>query len=195
MHSMRNRFLLAALLCAGCAPGATGGAAEDSAVKTAAAAPSGPGLDLSGKRGTPLQAFQLKDVRGVPYRVAKHIGKDVIMISFWATWCGPCKQELAAMSPVYDELAAQGFVYLAISTDGPETLSEVRSYVGSYGYAFPVLLDSKSTMLDKFHPTGTLPFYLLVNRNGEIVEQHQGFSTGDEAKLRAKVISLLGEGS
>jgi peroxiredoxin len=99
------------------------------------------------------------------------------------------------MSPVYDELASQGFAYLAISTDGPETLSEVRSYVGSYGYAFPVLLDSKSTVLDKFHPTGTLPFYLLVNRRGEIVEQHQGFSPGDEVKLREKVLSLLGEGS
>ncbi len=99
------------------------------------------------------------------------------------------------MAPVHEELADQGFVYLAISTDGPETLSEVRSYVGSYGYEFPVLLDTKSTILDKFHPTGTLPFYLLVNRRGEIVEQHQGFSPGDEVKLRAKVLSLLGEGS
>jgi len=154
-----------------------------------------PETNLAGRTGAPLQAFRLKSVKGTPYRVQQHLGQDVIMISFWATWCGPCKQELAAMSPVYDELASQGFAYLAISTDGPETLSEVRSYVGSYGYAFPVLLDSKSTVLDKFHPTGTLPFYLLVNRRGEIVEQHQGFSPGDEVKLREKVLSLLGEGS
>ena len=147
--------------------------------------------DLSGASGSPLSSFSLKDYRGKKYAVDSHIGKDVIMVSFWATWCGPCKSELEAMVPIYDELKDRGFVYLAISTDGPETVSEVADYVRTYGYEYPVLLDQKSTVLNRFNPRGDLPYYLLVNRRGEIVEQHQGSSLGDEVKIRKKILSLL----
>lgn len=95
------------------------------------------------------------------------------------------------MAPVYERLKDQGFVYIAIATDGPDSVAQVRPYVSSYGYRFPVLLDSQSAVLSRYNPRGDMPFYLLVNRRGEIVEQHQGFTTGDEARIEHKVSSLL----
>ncbi len=95
------------------------------------------------------------------------------------------------MSPIYEKLADKGFVYLAVSTDGPDSQSEVRPYVQGLGYTFPVLLDSKSTLLSRYNPRGDMPFYLIVNRRGEVVEQHQGFTIGDEVAIEAKIVSLL----
>ena len=182
-------FLLVGILGCGTAPvvssdeGSGGSVAEKVTVESS--------HDLSGATGSPLSPFSLKDYKGKKYSVESHLGKDVIMVSFWATWCGPCKSELEAMVPVYDELRERGFVYIAISTDGPETVSEVADYVRTYGYEYPVLLDQKSTVLNRFNPRGDLPYYLIVNRRGEIVEQHQGFSLGDEVKIRQKILSLL----
>lgn len=148
--------------------------------------------DLSNKSGTPLERFDLKKVDGTAFSLDPHLGKDVLMVTFWATWCAPCKTELARMAPVYERLKEKGFVYIAIATDGPDSVAQVRPYVSSYGYGFPVLLDSQSAVLSRYNPRGDMPFYLLVNRRGEIVEQHQGFTSGDEVVIEQKITSLLG---
>ena len=145
---------------------------------------------IAKKGGPPIEAFTLKRSKGGMYRSSADEGK-VVLISFWATWCGPCKTELERMDPVYRDLREEGFEYLAVSTDTAETVAEVRSYVRSSGYEYPILLDTTGTMLARHNPRGDLPFYILVNRKGQIVEKHQGFKPGDEVGLRAKIEALL----
>jgi peroxiredoxin len=183
--------LLTLVVSLGC--GGTNAAKQSDPANASTAAADDPDADLSGRRGTPLESFTLKSVDGKAFDIAPLIGSDVLMVTFWATWCSPCKAELTRMAKVYDLLQPEGFEYIAIATDDPSTVSQVRPYVTSYGYRFPVLLDTQSTVLQRYNPRGDMPFYLLVNRRGEIVEQHQGFNVGDEILLEKKIRSLLGE--
>jgi thiol-disulfide isomerase/thioredoxin len=142
-----------------------------------------------------LEPFQLKQANGRRYDVTPDLqANKVIMVSFWATWCGPCKAEMEKLSPVYDELLGEGFQYLAVSTDGPDSVAEVRPYIRSNDYQFPVLLDTTGKLLERYNPRGDLPYYLLVNRKGQIVEEHQGFVPGDEVGIEARVRALLKAG-
>ena len=95
------------------------------------------------------------------------------------------------MAPVFDDLEAEGFQYLAVSTDSAESVSEVRPYIRSCGYEFPVLLDTSGDLIARYNPRGDMPFYVLVNRQGQVVETHQGFKPGDEVMLERKIRSLL----
>ena len=141
--------------------------------------------------GTPMRPFTLKDMQGRPFDLRAHLGKDVLMVSFWATWCVPCKNELERMSKVYEALKADGFVYVAVSTDGPASVAQVRPYIQGLGYTFPVLLDTQTDVMSRFNPRGDMPFYLLVDRAGRVAEIHQGFTPGDEVAIEARVRALL----
>lgn len=141
--------------------------------------------------GTPMKPFSLKDMTGRSFELRDHLGKDVIMVSFWATWCSPCKNELERMSKVYEALKGDGFVYLAVSTDGPASVAQVRPYIQGLGYTFPVLLDTQTQVMSHYNPRGDMPFYLLVDRAGRIVDIHQGFTPGDEVEIESRVRGLL----
>lgn len=182
---MRKLLLIALALVAvtGCAP----------ASRQAASGPSSVVVEAGEGGGAEMAPFKLKDVQGRPFDLAEHLGREVIMVSFWATWCSPCKTELSRMADVWERLRGDGFLYVAVSTDGPATLAQVRPYVQSYGYTFPVLLDTQTKVMSRYNPRGDMPFYVLVGSDGRIVETHQGFTPGDEAKIEARVRALLGK--
>lgn len=165
------RTLLLSLLCAGTA------LATD-------APPTG------GKR---LAPFTLKASGGAVYDVGQHLGKDVVVLAFWATWCKPCKLELAAVNKLYLKYKDQGLVLLALSTDGPDSVAEVIGYKKKFGYEFPVLMDSETAVLERYNPRGDIPFSMVIDRHGRIVETHQGFNPGDEIPLEAHLKELLAE--
>ena len=77
------------------------------------------------QRGS-VSDFELKDISGAGVRLSDFRGKAVV-VSFWATWCEPCKQELAFLNRYYEELKEQGFEVIAVATDAPETQSRVRT--------------------------------------------------------------------
>ena len=141
--------------------------------------------------GKRLANFELNDSTGRSYNVGKHIGKDVLVIAFWATWCKPCKIELAAVNKLYLKYKDQGMVFLAVSIDGPDSIAEVTNYKRKYGYTFPVLLDSETAILERYNPSGNVPFSMVIDRTGAIVEIHQGYNPGDEITLEKKLLKLL----
>lgn len=188
---MRTTHALAALLVMAMLLAACGGAGQT--VKADPAAGGTQAADApSDEGGTPMRLFTLKDMTGRPFDLRSHLGKDVVMLSFWATWCAPCKNELERMSKVYEALKDQGFVYLAVSTDGPASVAQVRPYIQGLGYTFPVLLDTQTEVMSRYNPRGDMPFYLLVDRAGRIVDIHQGFTPGDEVEIEKRVRALLG---
>ncbi|MBT9554866.1 MAG: TlpA family protein disulfide reductase [Myxococcales bacterium] len=143
--------------------------------------------------GRRLAPFKLETALGGTFDIGPRLGRDVIYLAFWATWCKPCKLELEALAPVSERLSARGFSLVAVSTDGPDSIAEVEGYVEKRGYRFPVVLDAQSELLSRYNPRGDVPFSMVVDRAGNIVETHQGFSPGDEVDLEARLIALLEE--
>ena len=144
--------------------------------------------------GRRLVGFSLPTISGERFDLSPHLGKDVVLVSFWATWCKPCKTELSLLAPLWRELKGQGFLLVAVSIDGPDTVSEVEGFQKKNGYDFPIVLDTQTEVLARLNPRGDVPFSVLVDRSGAIVETHQGFNPGDEGPLREHLVALLAEG-
>ena len=116
--------------------------------------------------------FTLKSVRGDNIKLSEHRG-EVIMLSFWATWCEPCKVEM----PLFEErfqLTGQEFEILAVNFDEPE--AEVRQFVDEFGLSFPVLLDPGGEIQNLFRVRG-YPTTFVVDKDGIIQYHHIGLFT------------------
>lgn len=136
--------------------------------------------------------FELKDLAGKRMRLSSLSGKTVL-VNFWATWCGPCLLELPHLEKLQREFKERGLVVLAISTDGPQTLAQVRSVVKRERWTMPVLLDPDGKTLAQLNPRGTNPFTMIIDKSGRIAESHEGYNAGDEAKYREWVERLIAE--
>jgi peroxiredoxin len=108
---------------------------------------------------------------------------DVHVLAFWATWCVPCVGELAKMQGIHDRLSSRGLNIYAISTDGPDTISRVPGFASQEKWTFPVLYDPETALLARYNPKGDIPFYVILDADGNILQSHQGYVKGDEVKL------------
>lgn len=135
--------------------------------------------------------FTLRDVNGAEQTLSKLKG-NVVVMSFWATWCGPCKEEMPHLQAMYDELKDKGLVVLSISTDDARSASRVKPFVAKMGYTFPVLLDRESTVIGAYNPSKTLPYTVVVDRDGNVVRRTSGYNPGDETELKAFLTTTLG---
>jgi peroxiredoxin len=107
--------------------------------------------------------FTLKDLHGQDVTLSQLRGK-VVLINFWATWCGPCRLEMPDLNDFYSLFKAQGLVVLSITNE--ESL-KVSSFVNETGYRAPVLLDSESQAAKRFH-VENLPRSFVFNRKGKL---------------------------
>ena len=134
--------------------------------------------------------FSLRDINGVKVTLSQYAGQ-VVVLDFWATWCGPCKVELPHMQKMYDADKDKGMVVLAISSDDARTASQVKPFAMRSGYTFPVLLDTDSTVVGRYDPDKTLPQTVVIGRDGMIVKVHSGYNPGDETEIAALVDAAL----
>lgn len=141
---------------------------------------------------SPVPFFELDTLDGDSVTLADYEGK-VVVISFWATWCGPCLQELPFMQGFYEEHGEDDFVVLAISTDAPDTVSEVRNIVRRNRFTMPILLDADGSVMAQLNPRGTQPFTMFIDRQGRLAHSHEGFSSGDEVAHGETIETLLAE--
>jgi peroxiredoxin len=129
-----------------------------------------------------LPDFSLQDINGSPFRMSDHIGKEIVIITFWATWCAPCKQLLTRLEKM--RLEHPGLLVLAISVDDSSTLAAVKPYVSGKRFGFPVLLDTDSKVLKMFDPEKKVPVTVIADRAGGIVYSRVGYLPGDEKEIR-----------
>lgn len=107
---------------------------------------------------------------------------DLVIVSLWATWCVPCKNELDAISEVYDDWKEETSVELvAVSVDDSRTVNRVKPLVNGKDWEFTILLDTNNDLKRALN-TVTVPLTLIV-KNGEIVYRHSGYTPGSEDKL------------
>ncbi len=140
----------------------------------------------------PLATFELDNLDGDNVSSDDFDG-SVVVISFWATWCGPCLQELPFMQGFFEQHEDDGLVVLAISTDSPDTLSETRNVVRRGRFTMPVLLDLDGSVMAQLNPRGTQPFTIFVDRQGRVAQTHEGFASGDEVAHGETIRALLAE--
>ena len=147
----------------------------------------------SGLAGESAPDFSLRDINGKTVTLSSYKGK-VVLVNFWATWCGPCKLEMPHLDKMDRELQSRGFEVISISTDDARAASKVKPLIKRGGYGFTVLLDKDTTVVSQYNPAKTLPYNVLIDRSGKIAQVYQGYNPGDEVELRAAVEALLSAG-
>lgn len=146
----------------------------------------------SAKGAAQATDFTLRSLEGRNVRLSDHLGKDVILLSFWATWCVPCLGEMPELQRIYQAHKDKGLVVLGISMDGPESIANVESTIRRYGVTYPVLLDEETRVTALYNPTRDAPFAVVIDRQGRIVESKLGYTPGDEVELEKELVALLG---
>jgi thiol-disulfide isomerase/thioredoxin len=139
-----------------------------------------------------LPDTQIKDVNSgkkMPFNETFEKGK-VTLISFWATWCVPCKKEIKNISlklPAWKKEV--DFNYMTISEDEARAEGLVRTYAISQGWVFPYYIDANSD-LKRSLSFQSVPFTVIIDKNGKVAFTHTGYEEGGEAEVFAKVKEL-----
>lgn len=143
--------------------------------------------DITGRKAP---NFKLINLNGKYVELNKETGNGPILLSFWATWCKPCLEEMAEFNKIYKEYKDRGFTILAISTDSEKSVAKVKPYIKSKGYDFPVLLDTNNEVARKYYAQ-QMPYTVMIDKNGNIVYSHLGYMKGDEQKIEKLISEML----
>ena len=136
--------------------------------------------------GPAVPAFKLQDLDGNQFTNADIEGK-VVLLNFWATWCGPCKIEMPWFVEFQRKYKDRGFTVMAVSLD-EDGWDPVREFAEALEFNFPVLLGSEAVS-DDFGGIMVLPTTLIVNQAGQIVATHQGLVA--KARYEEEIEALL----
>lgn len=142
---------------------------------------------LTGQAAPPFTAPLLG---GGTLDLANHLGKDVVILDFWATWCPPCRKGLPAVAAAAKAFHGQGAVVYAVNLMEPE--SKVTAYLRDAGLDLPVALDADGVAARLYEVSG-IPQTVFIGKDGIIREVHVGLSTNFESMLSARLKKLISE--
>lgn len=143
------------------------------------------------KGATRLPDFRLSTIDGDRFVLSNHVGRDVIVMSFWATWCMSCLAELPHLSALYEREKANGLVVVAVAIDDPHTQADVAPTARRLGLEMPVIIDEHQRAVRLYNRNKTAPMTVVIDRLGRIVRTHAGYNPGDETRLEAELQKLL----
>ncbi len=124
--------------------------------------------------------FELNTMDGEAYKLKDELGKKVIILDFWATWCKPCLREMPHINEIYEKYKDQGLVVYAINVDNASAKSRVKPTIRRKNFTLPVLMDPSSEVLRKYNPTKNIPYLTIIGADGETVRDFSGFKPGDQ---------------
>jgi peroxiredoxin len=146
-------------------------------------------LAASSLQGQVAPDFVLRSATGENLRLSEYRG-DVVLINFWATWCGPCRQEMPLLDDLYGRYKRVGFNLLGVNID--EDSRRAMQMVQELGVNFPVLFDENKEV-SKLYEVEAMPVTILVDREGIVRHVHHGYKPGYEEKYLTEIRSLLRE--
>jgi peroxiredoxin len=149
-----------------------------------------PGAFAGDALGQPAPAFSLP-LRGgtTPLGLDKLRGQ-VVMVNFWASWCGPCREEFPLLDQVYKKYKTLGFTMLGVNVE-PES-KDAEGFIAKTPVTFPIVFDKDSSVSKLYHVEG-MPSTVLIDRNGVLRWVHRGYKPGDENEYLDHVRALLRE--
>ena len=148
------------------------------------------------EKGKKLPSINIKDMAGNAINTAKvsNDGKPIV-ISFWATWCKPCKLELNTIADEYEDWQEEtGVILIAVSIDDQRSVATVKTMTNGRDWPFQIYLD-KNQSLKRALNVINIPHTLLLNGKGEIVWQRNSYVPGSEDELFAEIKKILKEDS
>lgn len=138
-----------------------------------------------------LPSVKLVDMDGKAVNTAELGFKGPVVISFWATWCSPCKRELNTIHELYPDWQEEtGVTLVAVTIDDEKTKNQVPVYVDGKGWDYLVLMDPNGDF-KRAMGVNNVPHTFLVDQNGNIVYSHNNYAPGDEEKLYEEIKKLV----
>ena len=139
--------------------------------------------------GAPAPDFTLRVLDGPNLRLQEQRGK-VVLVNFWATWCGPCRKEMPHLNRIADKYRSSGLVMLGVNVDdNVRTAAEVAAKLG---VKFPVLLDTDKKV-GKLYDLNSMPSTMVIDRSGRVRFVHRGYQDGYEDLYEKQIRDLLKE--
>ncbi len=130
--------------------------------------------------GTAGPARTLTDYRG-----------EVVVLNIWATWCGPCREEMPSLQKLHERFRDEGLHVVAVSVDDPSGSGAIREFAQQYGLTFDLLHDLTGAIQRQYQTTG-VPETLVIGRDGRILRKQIGATDWNSAANRALIAQLLG---
>jgi thiol-disulfide isomerase/thioredoxin len=134
--------------------------------------------------------FTLKTIEGQEITLSGLRGK-VVLLDFWATWCGPCKESIPHLIHLYKTYQDKGFELVGMSTDKAAEVEAVRRFVNSMDIPYPIIMTPEEVARN-YKATG-LPTTVLIDRNGKIRERIVGFNSSIGQKISERISELTTE--
>jgi thiol-disulfide isomerase/thioredoxin len=135
-----------------------------------------------------LPDLVFRDLAGHPQKLSSLRG-SIAVLSFWATWCAPCREELPRLAKLSQEYAAQGVRFLAISVDAPKDRLRIEPYLHQQNFTLDVWLGANSDALDRLGLGNVVPATLILDPEGEVIGRILG--EAQEPDLRRPLAWLL----
>jgi peroxiredoxin len=133
--------------------------------------------------------FTLKSLEGSNLRLEEYRGQ-VVLINFWASWCGPCRQEMPLLDRLHHRYEDTGFAVLGVNVEGE--VEPAQDIVDKTNVTFPILID-EAQKVSELYNLQAMPSTVVVDRDGVVRYIHLGYKPGDEAKYVEVVKKLIRE--
>ena len=139
--------------------------------------------------GSAAPDFVLKSMTGTNLRLSEYRGQ-VVLVGFWASWCGECRSQLQGLADLYERYQGAGFELLSLSLDSERR--QASETVEAIDVGFPVLYDPDGSVGEEYE-VPSMPYVVLIDRDGIVRDEFVGYRKGDEAQYLERVRALLSE--
>jgi peroxiredoxin len=137
----------------------------------------------------PAPDFTLRTLDGQKLRLGEQRGR-VVLVNFWATWCGPCRQEMPHLNKLYEKYKSSGFVLLGVNVD--DDTRQAAGVADKLGVKYPVLPDADKRV-SRQYDLSAMPSTVLIDRDGKVRYLHRGYQSGYEDTYDKQIRELLKE--
>ena len=137
----------------------------------------------------PAPDFTLPSSTGENVRLAEQRGQ-VVMLNFWASWCGPCRKEMPLLDEMSKRYSAAGFVLYGVNVEEDNT--DAKKLIKELGVSFPILWDTESKASSLYN-VDAMPTTVVIDKKGQIRYVNRGYKAGDENKYRDQIRELIKE--
>lgn len=146
------------------------------------------GMSASSLAQKAAEDFTLKSNQGTNIRLSELRGQ-VVMLNFWASWCGPCRQEMPLLDKIFQRYSPAGFTLLGINNDVSEDAA--NKILKDTPVSFPVLYDPDAIVRNMYREHEGIPLSVFIDCDGRIDSVHRGYKSGDEKEYMKQIKSLL----